>query len=154
MWQPGWELNAFGDALRDINRGLQQVQYGYFFQFPKYHFLGWEGTGGAGNAAQTREAVAATTGLAGAELEAAVITGGTTLNYFTFANMHHPGLDLDFSLKGLTALDFSNTDITGTVSTSYDLGRGFSFDIAYQGVYETGRRKYFGSLLGAVTWEQ
>ena len=153
MWQ-GWELNAFGDALRDINRGLQQVQYGYFFQFPKYHFLGWEGTGGAGNAAQTREAVAATTGLAGAELEAAVITGGTTLNYFTFANMHHPGLDLDFSLKGLTALDFSNTDITGTVSTSYDLGRGFSFDIAYQGVYETGRRKYFGSLLGAVTWEQ
>ena len=107
-----------------------------------------------GNAAQTREAVAATTGLAGAELEAAVITGGTTLNYFTFANMHHPGLDLDFSLKGLTALDFSNTDITGTVSTSYDLGRGFSFDIAYQGVYETGRRKYFGSLLGAVTWEQ
>ena len=91
MWKPGWELNAFGDALRDINRGLQQVQYGYFFQFPKYHFFGWEGTGGAGNAAQTREAVAATTGLAGAELEAAVITGGTTLNYFTFANMHHPG---------------------------------------------------------------
>ena len=71
----GWELNAFGDALRDVDRGLQQVQYGYFAQFPKYRFLGWEGTGGIGNAAQTREAVAAATGLEGAELEAAVITG-------------------------------------------------------------------------------
>ena len=150
----GWELNAFSDALRDIDRGLQQVQYGYFVQFPKYLFLGWEGTGGVGNAAQTREAVAASTGLSGAALEAAVITGGTTLNYFTFANMHHPGLDLDFSLKALTALDFSNTDVTGTVSTSYDLGRNFSFDVAYQAVYETGRRKFFGSLLGAITWEQ
>ena len=126
MWQ-GWELNAFGDALRDINRGLQQVQYGYFFQFPKYHFLGWEGTGGAGNAAQTREAVAATTGLAGAELEAAVITGGTTLNYFTFANMHHPGLDLDFSLKGLTALDFSNTDIHNRTVPTILPGEGKDF---------------------------
>ena len=149
----GWELNTFGDALRDVDRGLQQVQYGYFGQFPKYRFLGWEGTGGIGNAAQTREAVAAATGLAGAELEAAVITGGTTLNYFTFANLHHPGLDIDFSLKALTALDFSNTDFTGTIGTSYEFGRGFSFDIAYQGVYETQRRKYFGSLLGGISWE-
>ena len=69
-----------------------------------------------------------------------MITGGTTLNWFTFANLHHPVWDLDFSLKALPTLDFRQAEFTGTLATLFDLGKGFSFDVAYQGIYETERR--------------
>ena len=148
----GWELNLFSDALRDIDRELQQVEYGYFLQPPVLKLGAWNGIAGVGNAAQSREAVAAQTGLSGAELDAAV-AGGTTLNWFGFVNLNHPGWDVDVSLKVLPRIDFSDAEVTGMVSTRFDLGKGFSFDVAYQSVYETERRKAFGTLMGALTWE-
>ena len=54
-----------------------------------------------------------------------MITGGTTLNWFTFANLHHPVWDLDFSLKALPTLDFWQAEFTGTLATRFDLGKGF-----------------------------
>ena len=72
----------------------------------------------------------------------------------SLASLHNAKLGLDFSLKSVPKLDFSDAEFTGVVSTSYDLGVGFSLNVAYQGVYETERRKYFGSLIAAVTWEQ
>lgn len=156
QWQ-GWELNGYGNVLRDIDRELQQVESGYFIQFPKYMILGWQGTGGAGNAAQTREAVAATTGLKDADLDVAVIQGGTRLLWFAFANLHHPVWDVDLALNAKPTLGFDEAEFSGTVMTSFDLGNlgqgSVSFDVSYQGVYETERRKYFSNLLGAITWE-
>ena len=43
-----------------------------------------------------------------------------------------------------------NPEITGTVATSWDLGRVFSFDVAYQGIYEWERQEYFGTFLGLL----
>ena len=149
----GWELLAFGDVLRDLDRGLQEVKTGYAVEMPEVSFGAWQGTAGAGNAARSREAVAAATGLEGADLEAAVVSGGASVHWYGYLNLHHPEWDVDVSLKALPKIDFSDAEFTGTLATRFDLGRGFSFDVAYKGIYETERRKFFGSLLGAVTWE-
>lgn len=148
----GWELNAYSDVLRDLDRELQQVQYGYFVQFPEYELMGWCGKGGVGNAAQTRDAIEAQTGLAGKELEAAIITG-TSLNWFGFANLHHPLWDVDLALRVLPRLDFSDAEVTATVSSSFDLSDVLSFNVSYQAVFETERRKAFGTAIASFSYE-
>ena len=57
------ELNVFVDALRDIDRGLQQMDFGYASELPEVVLGGWEGTVVFGNVARSREALAAQTGL-------------------------------------------------------------------------------------------
>ena len=148
----GWELVVFINGLRDIDRELQEAKLGYAVEVPEVSIGGWQGTVGAGNAARSREAVAASTGLAGKALDAAVVSGGQSLHWFGYMNLHHPS-GWDFSLKSLHDLNMRNPEITGTLATSWNLGRGFSFDIAYQGIYEWERREYFGTFLGAITWE-
>ena len=149
----GFELNTFIDLLRNIDRELQQASSGYFVQFPKYRIGNWEGTGGAGNVARTREALAAATGKAGTDLEVAVVEGGQSVNWYAFTNLHHPS-GWDFSLKSLPEIDFSSAEFTGTIASSWEIGENFTFDVTYEGIYETERDKFFGSLLGAVTYRR
>lgn len=143
---------AFIDGLRDIDRELQEAKLSYAVKVPEVSFGRWQGTVGAGNAAWSREAVAASTRLDGKGLDAAVVSSGQSLHCFGYVNIHHPG-GWDLSLKSLHDLDMRNPEVTGTVATSWDLGRGFSFDVAYQGIYEWERREYFGTFLRAITWE-
>ena len=149
----GFELNTFVDLLRNIDRGLQQAQSGYFVQFPKYKVGSWEGAGGAGNVARTREALAAATGKSGTELEVAVIEGGQSVNWYAFTNLTHPS-GWNFSLKSLPALDLSRAEFTGTIASSWAIANNFTFDVTYEAIYETERRKVFGVMLGAVTYRR
>ena len=149
----GFELNTFVDLLRNIDREVQQAQTGYFVQFPKYKVGNWEGAGGAGNVARTREALAAATGRSGADLEAAVITGGQSVNWFAFTNLTHPS-GWNFSFKSIKAIDLSSAELTGTIASSWAIANNFTFDVTYEGIYETERDKFFGSLLGAVTYRR
>ena len=149
----GFEVNTFVDLLRSIDREIQQAQTGYFVQFPKYKVGNWEGAGGAGNVARTREALAAATGRSGADLEAAVITGGQSVNWFAFTNLTHPS-GWNFSLKSLPTLDLSSAEFTGTIASSWAINRNFTFDVTYEAIYETERKKVFSSLLGAVTYRR
>lgn len=149
----GFELNTFIDLLRNIDRGLQQAQSGYFVQFPTYRIGSWEGAGGAGNVARSREALAAATGRSGADLEAAVITGGQSVNWYAFTNLTHPS-GWNFSLKSLPALDLSSAEFTGTIASSWAIANNFTFDVTYEAIYETERRKVFGVMLGAVTYRR
>ena len=73
----GWELVAFVDGLRDIDRGLQEAKTGYAVEVPEVSFGRWQGTVGAGNAARSRDALAAQTGLDGKALDAAVVSRWT-----------------------------------------------------------------------------
>lgn len=146
----GWQGLIFGDVLRDVDRGLQEVKVGYSAELPKLTIEGWSGTAGLGNAARSRAAVAAATGKSGDDLEIALIEGGVSAHWFGYLNLHHPS-GWNVSLKSLHDLDLKNPEITGSVATSYKLRDNLTFDVAYQGIYEVERRKYFGSLLGAVT---
>ena len=149
----GFELNTFVDLLRNIDRGLQQAQSGYFVQFPKYKAGNWEGAGGAGNVARTREALAAATGKAGTDLEVAVITGGQSVNWYAFTNLTHPS-GWNFSLKSLPTLDLSSAEFTGTIASSWAIANNFTFDVTLEMIFETERKKVFNSLLGAVTYRR
>ena len=146
----GWQGLIFGDVLRDVDRGLQEVKVGYSAELPKLTIHGWSGTAGLGNAARSRAAVAAATGKSGDDLEIALIEGGVSAHWFGYVNLHHPN-GWNVSLKSLHDLDLKNPEITGSVATSYKLRDNLTFDVAYQGIYEVKRRKYFGSLLGAFT---
>ena len=149
----GFEFNTFIDLLRNMDRGLQQGQSGYFVQFPKFKVGSWEGAGGAGNVARTREALAAATGKSGADLEVAVIEGGQSVYWYAFTNLQHPS-GWDLSLKSIPAIDFSSAEVTGTISSSWEIADNFTFDVAYEAIYETERKSVFGSLLGAITYRQ
>ena len=149
----GFEFNTFVDLLRNIDRGLQQAQSGYFVQFPKYKVGSWEGAGGVGNVARTREAIAAATGKSGTDLEVAVVEGGQSVSWYAFTNLQHPS-GWDLSLKSIPAIDFSSAEVTGTISSSWEIADNFTFDVAYEGIYETERKEFFGSLLGAITYRQ
>ena len=149
----GFEFNTFVDLLRNIDRGLQQAQSGYFVQFPTYRIGNWEGAGGAGNVARTRDALAAATGKSGTELKVAVVEGGQSVNWYAFTNLTHPS-GWNFSLKSLPAIDFSSAEFTGTIASSWAIANNFTFDVTYEGIYETERGKFFGALLGAVTYRR
>ena len=64
---------------------------------------------------------------------------------------------MTWTLNAKPTLDFDAAAFSGTVMTSFDLdnlGAGnVSFDVSYQGIYETELWKYFSNLLGAGTWE-
>jgi hypothetical protein len=64
---------------------------------------------------------------------------------------------LTWALNAKPTLAFDAAAFSDTVMTSFDLGNlgagNVSFDVSYQGIYETERQKYFSNLLVAITWE-
>ena len=97
----GFELNTFIDLLRNIDRGASaSTERVTSSSSPSTRLGNWEGAGGAGNVARTRDALAAATGKSGTELEVAVVEGGQSVNWYAFTNLTHPS-GWNFSLKSL-----------------------------------------------------